>query len=98
MNPYLSVIAEIEAKPGCEDRVRDELKKMTAATRQENGCVQYDLHESTVQPGQFWFYENWTTPEALDAHSRSAHIQAFRAIAPELLARATRVVTCRRVS
>ena len=98
MHSYLSVVAEITAKPGCEDRVREELLKMTAATRLEDGCVQYDLHESTVEAGQFWFYENWTTPEALDAHSRSAHIQAFRAIAPELLAKPTRVVTCRRVA
>lgn len=98
MHSYLSVVAEITAKPGCEERVRGELQKMTAATRLEAGCVQYDLHESTVEPGQFWFYENWTTPEALDAHSRSAHIQAFRAIAPDLLAKPTRVVTCRRVA
>lgn len=98
MHSYLSVVAEIEAKPGCEDRVREELKKMTAATRLEVGCVQYDLHENIEQPGQFWFYENWTTPEALEAHGQSAHIQAFRAIAPELLAKPTRVIRCWRVA
>lgn len=98
MFPHLSVVAEIEAKPECADRVREELLKMVAATRQEEGCVQYDLHESDTQPGQFWFYENWTSAEALAAHSRSPHIEAFRAIRGDLLAKPTRVVTCKRIA
>lgn len=98
MFPHLSVVAEIEAKPEHVDRVRQELFKMTEATRQEDGCVQYDLHESTTQPGQFWFYENWTTEAALDAHGRAPHIDAFRAIRDELLAKPVRVVRCKRIA
>ena len=97
MTTHLSVIAEMQAQEGKEALVRAELEKMAATTRLEEGCVQYDLHEDTARPGHFLFYENWTTPEALTAHSKSAHIQAFRAQAPELLVETTRVVTCRRI-
>ena len=93
----LAVVAEMQAKPGCEAELRSELLKMVGFTLQEEGCVQYDLHESTATPGQFVFYENWTSPAALEKHAASAHIQAFRAIASELLAGPSRIITYHRI-
>lgn len=93
----LTVVAEMQAKPGCEADLRSELLKLVGFTLQEDGCVQYDLHESTATPGQFAFYENWTSAAALEKHGASAHIQAFRAKAPELLAGPSRIVTYHRI-
>jgi quinol monooxygenase YgiN len=96
--PHLTVIAEILAKPGKEDEVRKHLLGFIEPTRKEDGCVQYDLHESTGQPGHFIFYENWTSREMLDKHSASAHIRAFRALKEDLLAQPTRVITATRIA
>jgi quinol monooxygenase YgiN len=94
----LTVVAELIAKPGREDDLKIELLRMVEATRREEGCVQYDLHVGTDQPGSFVFYENWTSREALDRHAASPHLQAFGAKAPELLAQPTRVLTCTRIA
>lgn len=96
--PYLTVVAEILAKPGKENEVRKHLLGFIDPTRQEEGCVQYDLHESTENPGHFIFYENWTSREMLDKHSKSPHIQAFRPLKEELLAQPTRIITARRIA
>ena len=77
---------------------RGRVTALVAPTHQEEGCVQYDLHESTDQPGRFVFYENWTSRAALDKHSASAHIQAFRAKASEVLAEPARVLTYTRIA
>lgn len=50
------------------------------------GCLNYDLHVSPDDPGLLVFHENWESKEDLDAHLASAHIDAFRAVAPDLLA------------
>ena len=93
----LTVVAEMQAKPGGESELRGELLKMVGFTLQEDGCVQYDLHESTATPGKFVFYENWTSAAALEKHGASAHIQAFRVKAPELLAGPAHIVTYHRI-
>lgn len=94
----LTVVAEMQAKPGMEDELRRRATALVAPTRQEEGCVQYDLHVSTDQPGRLVFYENWTSRAALDKHSASAHIQAFRATAGEVLAEPARVLTYTRIA
>jgi quinol monooxygenase YgiN len=94
----LSVVAELVAKPGKEDELKQHLIALVAPTLKEEGCVQYDLHQSTTEPGRFVFYENWTSRENLDRHSKSAHITAFRTIRDEILAEPGRVLTYTRIA
>jgi quinol monooxygenase YgiN len=94
----VTVVAELIAKPGCEAKLATELLAMVEATRLEDGCVQYDLHVATDEPGRFVFYENWTSREALDRHAASAHIQSFGARAAELLEQPARIVTYTRIA
>ena len=85
MDDRLTVIAHVRAKAGQEGRVRELLLGLVGPTRAEAGCLNYDLHESPGEPALFVFYENWASASHLDAHAQSAHIQAFRKLAPELL-------------
>jgi quinol monooxygenase YgiN len=89
----LTVVAEMSAKPGQEDALRSVLLGLVAPTKKEDGCVQYDLHVSTDEPGRFVFYENWTSREALDRHLATPHLKAFVARADELLAQPPRILT-----
>ncbi len=50
---------------------------LVAPTRQEAGCLNYDLHVSPEDPAKFLFHENWTSKALLDAHLQSAHIKAL---------------------
>lgn len=56
----LTIVAKIEAKPGSEDLVYQELQNLIAPTQVEDGCLNYDLHRSIENPALFLFYENWT--------------------------------------
>lgn len=94
----LTVVAEMLAKPGKEDELRSQLLALVEPTRKEEGAVQYDLHVSTDEPGRFVFYENWTSREMLDRHSRSPHLQAFRKAAEGLLAEPARILTYTRIA
>lgn len=98
MAEKLTVVARICAKPGKEAEVQQALLTLVAATRAEAGCLNYDLHVSHDDPTLFLFYENWTSKAHLDAHAQSAHIQAFRARAGELLAEPVEIKLFRMVS
>src|SRR3970040_1937481 len=82
----LTVVARIKAKPGQEARVRQELTKLLAPTRAEQGCLNFDMHVSTENPGEFLFYENWTTEELWRAHINAPHIQSWLKLSEGLYA------------
>jgi len=81
----LTVIAYLTAKTGREDQVREALLDLVAQTRNEKGCVNYDLHQSRENPSDFAIYENWHEATDLDAHAKSAQVQAFNRVAGHLL-------------
>jgi len=82
----LSLVAEIKAKPGQEAELRRVLSDLVGPTRQEEGCLNYDLHVSNDDPGFFVLYENWQTVPLWERHMASPHLEAFKARTDELVA------------
>ena len=68
----------ITALPGEEDALAAEARRLVRPTRAERGCVQYVLHRSKEQPGQFLFYEIWASREALERHWQSPHFLRWK--------------------
>jgi quinol monooxygenase YgiN len=83
---HLTVIATIKAKPGRSDELKRELLQLIAPTRQEDGCINYDLHQDSEDPSTFVFYENWTSLAALEKHLQSPHILSYLEKEEQLLA------------
>jgi quinol monooxygenase YgiN len=74
-NEVLGVVARIVARPESVETVRDALKSLLEPTRNEVGCVVYELMQNANDPTDFTFYEEWTSGAALDDHARSAHMK-----------------------
>jgi quinol monooxygenase YgiN len=74
----VTVLALAVAKKGSEEEVRKNLLSQVEPTRKEEGCINYDLHQSKDDPTKFMFYENWISKETLSAHAASAHIAQSR--------------------
>ncbi|KIC42976.1 antibiotic biosynthesis monooxygenase [Ruegeria sp. ANG-R] len=73
----LTILAQITAHPGKESLVRAELEKLVPITRAEEGCIQYDLHVDTTNPGVFVFYENWENRDLWQTHMGAPHLAAY---------------------
>ncbi len=71
----VTVVATFQAKPGKEADLRKALISLVVPTRQEAGCINYDLHVLPEDPAKFLFHENWTSKAHLDAHLKNTHIQ-----------------------
>ena len=72
----------INATLSCKPSVRAEfLPKFMAnakgANNDEPGCKQFVWGESTIEPNTFHLHEEYEGKEALAAHSKSAHFQAW---------------------
>jgi quinol monooxygenase YgiN len=81
----VDVVAHLHAKPGKEAELRQVLEGFVAPTRQEEGCIRYDLFLDLDHPGRFTFIEEWASRAALEKHGQSSHITEGRKHFPELL-------------
>ena len=88
------VIATLRARPEKLATLLDAAHTVIAATRKEDGCVFYDLHQSVTDSNQLVFVERWTTREALGKHFDAPHMVPWRAVGAEcVLERKVEIVT-----
>ncbi len=95
----VTVVAVFEAKPGMEASLKEELLTLVGLTRSEEGCINYDLHQSDENPAKFMFYENWKSKEALfDIHLEKDYIKNIKNFSEELLVRPVEITTWKKIS
>jgi quinol monooxygenase YgiN len=65
------------AKPGNEDRVREILRTLGEASRQEPGVITYTTHVDPENPREFFIYEMYHDASGLEAHQETAHFKEY---------------------
>jgi quinol monooxygenase YgiN len=71
----MKVILRVIAKSNKIDELKTILLQLAAASRRENGCLDYEVLQNTTDPRDFTLVEAWTTEAALDNHLITAHVQ-----------------------
>lgn len=94
----IRVTASIETRPGKEEELIAALGQAAALTRQEEGCLEYDLHRSLTAPHRFTMIETWKSQQALDAHLKTPHIQELFAKAESIVAAPVDIQTWSKVN
>jgi quinol monooxygenase YgiN/quercetin dioxygenase-like cupin family protein len=72
----LTAVTFIRGPRGREAEIKRELLSLTGPTRAEPGALRYDLYQSAVKPSDFMRFEVWRSPEALELHKRTPHLNA----------------------
>jgi quinol monooxygenase YgiN len=60
-------------------------QRVAAASRQEPGCISYELYQDSEDENAFLFVEQWDSEAALRQHFATAHIAEFMGAIPETL-------------
>jgi quinol monooxygenase YgiN len=79
------LVAEMRASPECEKKLYKLLRRMAAQTREEPGCLTYDIHQSSADSELFFVYQIWQDETMFQAHCWQDYTLAFRNAAPEFL-------------
>ncbi len=58
--------------------ITDAALAMMAATRAEEGCLEYEFSEVIGEPGTMRIYERWESAQALEAHFEAPHMGVWR--------------------
>lgn len=73
--PTIRVVARLIALPEKVEELKSILLSIIEPTRQEPGCIKYELLQNNIDPTDFTFIEEWESDGTLDAHLASANIQ-----------------------
>ena len=73
----VTVIVEEKIKEGQLSEFAEFMREMIRLTKEEEGCIAYDLYEGADGSGDVVMVEVWESKEALDAHMQSAHFQKY---------------------
>jgi len=71
----LTIVANIEAKKNKIEFIKEELLKLIAPTKAEEGCIEYRLQQDNNNPEFFLFFEIWENRELWQKHMDSKHLQ-----------------------
>ena len=81
----LTLLALMPAQDGRGDDLGKALMVLVDRTRQEAGCISYDVHRSNDDPNLWMMFEHWTGQDALDAHFEQPYMVELKTKLPELL-------------
>lgn len=70
--------------PGSLAKVLPEMEHMIAASRAEDGCLDYSYALDVLDQGLVHVVERWRDQASLDAHLTTAHLTQWRAQFPQL--------------
>lgn len=71
----------IQAEEKNYDQVVTAAKELVAASLKDNGCVAYDLFQSSTRKDVLMICETWKDAASLTAHEQSAH---FTTLVPKI--------------
>ena len=80
------VLARITVKPEAAASAGEILMKLVTQSRQEAGCVSYELYQQAASPHVFQTVEEWRDKASADAHMTTPHVGAAIAAAAPLFA------------
>src|SRR3712207_1810977 len=86
------VIARVGPPPDRRDELDALLRDGEAASRLEDGCLNYGYFVSMTDPGQFIAVEEWRDMAALEAHLRQPHVARLIAAVPDVVAEPPEIV------
>ena len=80
------IMARITARADTAAMLRQILRDLVGPSRDEAGCVGYDLFQNQDNPVEFVTVEQWSDQAAADAHMSTPHVASAISKAGELLA------------
>ena len=76
------IAGTVRVPPENLDAFRPHMEAMLAASRAEDGCLEYSYAVDVADTGLIRVFEAWRDQAAIDAHFQTPHMAAWRAAWP----------------
>lgn len=77
-NQTITLVVDVTCAPGKRDQVKAALDICTQASRNEPGCLRYQVFLDGESKEKITLVEEWQNQQAIDAHNASEHFIALQ--------------------
>lgn len=77
MSDEIVLIARLKVKEDAIEAAKEAAMAITAASRAEEGNINYDIHQAIDDPTVFVWHETWKSKTAIDEHFATPFFQNF---------------------
>jgi quinol monooxygenase YgiN len=85
MNEEIICIAQFTAKEEEKEQLKQSLIELLEPTRNEEGCISYQLHENIENSKIFTMIEKFKNKDAFDFHEQQPYLENFKNIVGNLV-------------
>lgn len=79
----IRINVEITVSEQNRAKVLDNILHLAEKSRQEAGCIGYEIFENSIRPQSLLILETWESPQALAAHEKTEHFTTLVPITHE---------------
>ena len=83
---HVHAIAHLHARPDKTEELNSLLTSLLEPTRQESGCIRFELLQHRESPTEFAIVSEWYSERAVQDHIGTSHAQRAMNRLPDLLA------------
>ncbi len=77
----LKIVTVIIVKAAYQEELLGLFHTVVNKSREESGCISYDLYQDTKYSLKYTLVENWISQQAINEHNISTHFREFVAAA-----------------
>lgn len=77
-NQQFTVLIAGIAKAGMEDYVAHYLSDLMRLSREDDGCLIYNIHRSVTNPSEFMLYSVWRDEAAFNQHNQKPELRELK--------------------
>jgi quinol monooxygenase YgiN len=92
------LIARLKVREAAIDEARQLALGIVADSRTEDGCLNYDVHQSIDDPTVFFWHETWKDRAAFDEHLEKPYFKDFFAKGSAIAAEPPQINLTRMIS
>ncbi|PKQ68382.1 hypothetical protein BZG01_03970 [Labilibaculum manganireducens] len=79
------VNVKIKPKANCKQDFINAFNNVAELVKQEDGCLEYELHQKLTSDSELFLFERWESKPALDKHLNAEHMIEYIAQVKDLL-------------
>ena len=92
------LIARLKVKEDKVEEAKSAALAIVADSRAEEGCINYDIHQSVEDETLFFWHETWVNKAALDEHFETPFFKKFFDVVGEVAAEPPQINLTRKIT
>jgi quinol monooxygenase YgiN len=92
------LFARLKVKKGMETEAKQAALAIVADSRAEEGCLNYDFHQTIDDATIFFWHETWANKSALDAHFEKPYFAELSAKLKDIAEEPPQIILTKMVS